>query len=292
MNGLRFWVLILVVWLPLMVLVEHALVPPAYQHNMLLILLSTVAVVLLTPKPLPNRLMLFGFVLAIITVSILQNGIADELRDPFLTSTRVGAIIVTALIAHRINTSLFEIERAIAAFAFTDFSPLPAAFSDAQSQMYRELQRARHHERPLSLVMLQIDEQTMTSVIPQVVEEVRQSIERKFVLSKVARILDDNLPRFHSFALRQECFVAAMPETTTGEANDLIQHIGHLAAKDLGLTLYCGVATLSEDATTFEELVERAEQRMTQARAEQQASDPRQLLFALETPSAEQQAES
>ncbi len=282
MNGLRIWVLTLVVWLPLMVSIEHALVPPPYQHNILLFLLSTVAVVLLTPKPLPNRWVLFAFVLAFITLGILQNGIQDELENPFLTSTRVGAIILTGLIAHRININLFEIERAVTAFTFTDFSPLPTAFSDAQTQMYRELQRARHHERPLSLVMLQIDEKSMCSTIPRVIEEVRKSMEKKFVLAKVAHVLDDNLPRFHSFALHKDCFVAAMPETTAVQAAELIQTIGIIAENNLGLTLYSGVASLSDEATTFEALVELAKQKMIQSRIQHEAADPHQLHFPIE----------
>jgi hypothetical protein len=283
--------LILVVWLPLMVSVEHAIVPAVYQHNILLFLLSTVAVVLLTPKPLPNRLVMFGFVLAFITIGILQNGIADEMKSPFLTVIRVGAIMLTAVIAHQINVHLYEVEQAVAALAFTDFSPWPNAFSDAQTTMYRELQRARHHERPLSLVVIQIDDASMKMEIPKVAEEIRLSMTKKFMLAKVAHVLDDNLPRFHSFALRDNCFIAAMPETTTEEASELIQSIGAIAATNLGLTLYSGVASLSSDATTFEALVDLAEQKMNQARTTQHATDPRQLLFPMESSSVEQQAE-
>ena len=289
MNGLRFWVLILVAWLPLMVSVEHALVPPDYQHNILLFLLSTVAVVLLTPKPLPNRWILFAFVVAFIAIGMLHNGIQDEIKNPFLTATRVGAIFLTGLIAHQINLHLYEIERAIAAFAFTDFSPLPTAFSDAQPQMYRELQRARHHERPMALVVLEIDEKSMSSAIPKVVEEVCQQLEKKFVLAKVAHVLDDNLPRFHALALRKDCFIAAMPETTATEAGELMHAIGAIAAKDLGIRLYSGVASLSEDAATFEALVEVAEEKLRHARATEPA-DARQLVFQMETPAVNSQA--
>lgn len=291
MNGLRLWVLILVVWLPLTVSLEHALVPAGYQHNILLFLLSTVAVVLLAPKPLPNRLVMFGFVLAFITIGILQDGIEDELKTPFVTITRVSAIMLTAVIAHRINVHLYEVEQAIAALAFTDFSPLPNSFSDAQSTMYRELQRARHHERPLSLVVIQVGEDAMDQAMPKVAEEMRQSMIKKFMLAKVAHVLDDSLPRFHSFALHKNCFIAAMPETTAEEASDLIQSIGTTAATDLGLTLYSGIASLSNEATTFEALVDLAEQKMNQARASQHTTDPRQLLFPMEPPSVEQQAE-
>jgi GGDEF domain-containing protein len=291
MNGLRLWVLVLVVWLPLMVSIEHSLVPAAYQHNILLFLLSTVTVVLLAPKPLPNRYVLLGFVLAFIGVGILQNGIEDELRNPFLTATRVGAIVLTGLIAHQINIHLYEIERAISAFAFTDFLPWPVTFSDAQTQLYRELQRARHHERPLSLVVLQVDAESMKTAIPRVAEEVRQSMAKRFVFAKFAQVLDDNLPRFHSFALRDDCFIAAMPETTASEAAELIQSIGAIAARDIGLTVYAGVASLSDEATTFEALVELAEQKMAHARTVQQSTDPRQLLFPIDPPSVERQAE-
>jgi GGDEF domain-containing protein len=291
MNGLRFWVLVLVVWLPLMVAVEHALVPAAYQHNILLLLLSMVAVVLLTPKPLPNRWVLFAIVGAFIGVAMLYNGIEDEIENPFLTSTRVTAILLTGWIAHQINLQLYKIERAIAAFALTDYSPLPTDFADAQPQIYRELQRARHHERPLALVVMQLDEKSATAALPKVVEEVCQSLERKLLLAKVARILDDKLPRFHAVALRKDCFVAAMPETSAAEARELMQGVSAAAATSLNLTLYSGVASLADDANTFETLVELAEQKMYEARTARQSADPRQLLFPMEPSSVEPQAE-
>ena len=291
MNGLRLWVLILVVWLPLMVSIEHAMVPAVYQHNILLFLLSTVAVVLLAPKPLPNRLVMFGFVLAFVTIGILQNGVADEMRSPFLTVIRVGAIMLTAVIAHQINVHLYEVEKAVSALAFTDFSPWPNAFSDAQTAMYRELQRARHHERPLSLVVIEVDETTMEMEIPKVADEIRHSMTKKFMLAKVAHVLDDNLPRFHTFALRDNCFIAAMPETTAEEASELLQSIGALTATNLGLTIYSGIASLSTEATTFEALVDLAEQKVKLARTSQHPTDTRQMLFPIEPSSVEQQVE-
>src|SRR5690606_7848010 len=117
------------------------------------------------------------------------------------------------------------------------------------------------------------------------------SMTKKFMLAKVAHVLDDNLPRFHTFALRNNCFIAAMPETTAEEASELIQSIGAMTTTNLGLTLYAGIASLSNEATTFEALVEMAEQKMTQARKSQSQTDPRQLLFPIESSSVEQQAE-
>jgi hypothetical protein len=291
MAGLRFWVLILVIWLPLVVSLEHSLVPVIYQHNTLLFLLSAVATVLLAPKPLSTRLIMFGLVLAFITTGILQNGIQDELRNPFLTITRLGAILLTAVIAHQINAHLYAVEEAIVAVAFTDFSPWPSKFTDAQSAMYRELQRARHHARPLSVLAVQVDERTMSLEMPKVAEEVRQSMGQKFMLAKVARVLDDHLPRFHSFALHNNWFIATMPETTEEEAAELIDSIGLIAVNELGVTLYSGVASLSDDTTTFEALVELAEQKMDQARVDKRPSDMQQLLFPLDPPSSGHKAE-
>lgn len=267
MNSLRIWVLALVVWLPLMVSVEHTLVLQEYRHNILLFLLCTVAVVLMAPKPLHTRLTVFGLVIAFIAIGILQNGIGDELENLYLTATRIGAIFVTGLIAHQINTHLYRVEEAITAYALSDVAPLPAAFSDAQVGMYRELQRARHHGRPLSLVMLKIDEEEQEQAIPEVAEELRQSMVHKFMLAKLARILNDHLPRFHSFALRDDAFIAALPETSAAEASDLIASLGVLAARELGVTVHAGIASLSDEMTTFESLVDVAEARMKHAQS-------------------------
>jgi GGDEF domain-containing protein len=284
MNNLRIWILALVVWLPLTVFVEHTLVLPQYRHNILLFLLSTVAVVLLSPKPLPTRLTIFGFVLAFIATGILQNGYADELENLYLTGTRIGAIMVTGLIAHQINTHLYQVEEAIANLALSDYLPLPAHFADGQTAMYREMQRARHHGRPLSLVMLQMDEPSQQAALPQVAEELRRSMVKKFLLAKVAAVLNDHLPRFHSFALRQDCFVAALPETTSAEALELMRAVNSITSAEVGVTLHAGVASLSDEITTFGSLLELAEERLHQAEAGAGTGGDMQAIF--ETPYA------
>jgi GGDEF domain-containing protein len=154
--------------------------------------------------------------------------------------------------------------------------------------MYRELQRARHHERPLSLIVLEVDDSSMSVAIPAVAEEIRKSMEKKIMLARVARILDDNLPRFHTFALRNNCFIAAMPETTEEEAAEIIHSVALIAAKDLGVTISSGVAALSDNATTLETLVDLAESKLHEAQVRQSPTDPRQMRLTLESPSRQQ----
>jgi hypothetical protein len=101
----------------------------------------------------------------------------------------------------------------------------------------------------------------MNAAVPRLTQEVRETMVRKFIMTKIAEVLDDNLPQFDPVALRDNSFVAILPEATAVEADAIAKTIVEAVEEQLGISLCTGIATLPSDAQTFEELVAAAESR-------------------------------
>lgn len=260
MNRLQLWILLLVVWLMALVVIELTFAPATIPVDLLLFVLLAVGVGLsfAAQQPKTYGLILTMLILAFLITKAFLVGVPNQVEAFYLMATQAGALVLTGLIAQQVGVLVQSFGVMLDGGAFNNGAPLPAAFSDAQSMMYRELQRARHHERPLSIVMLQVDKGAMQAAIPTIAAEVQQAMMARYILSKVAQILDEELPNFDPVALRDNCFIAVLPEANAADAAETAQRLSAAIAAQTGLKLQAGTATLLDEAMTFEELIESA----------------------------------
>jgi GGDEF domain-containing protein len=248
-----------------LVVIELTFAPTAIPFDLLLFVLLAAGVGLFFAARQPHRysLTLILLIIAFLLTKTLLSGAPRQIEAFYFMATQVGSIALTGLIAHQVGVRLQSFEAVINAVALSSATPLPASFTDAQAVMYREIQRARHHERPLSVVMLQVDKGAMQSAIPTISAEVQQAMMARYILSKVAQILDEELPNFDPVALRDNCFIAVLPEATAADAAETVQRLRSVIEAQTGLQMQCGTATLLDEAMTFEELIESARAKLT-----------------------------
>ncbi|MDH4187387.1 MAG: hypothetical protein OEV08_10340, partial [Nitrospira sp.] len=142
---------------------------------------------------------------------------------------------------------------------------LPEPFSTGQGEMYREVRRARHHQRPLTLMAIGVEERSIRVALDRMVQEVQQAMMKQYVLSGVARTLCDELEDYSIIAQRNDHFLALLPEVTPGKSRDLIERLRRAVSEQVGVALQIGIASFPEDAVTFESLVEKAVEEMDPA---------------------------
>ena len=264
MNGLRFWILVLLAWLIVLIAIEHPAVSIALRLNAYIFVAITVIMTLIMPKlKQPHyAFLLGGLTISFVAVEVFQSREFGQVGSFYLITTYTCAVILTGLIARRVSGRIADLEGAISQLTFNHIGEPPTSFKDAQGVMYQELQRARRFERPLSVVMLRLDRDSMQAALPRIVRDVQRSLMKEFVLAKVARSLDNNLERFNMIALRDDCFVAILPETNSGDAEKTALRLQEAVEKDLNIQLHSGTASVPGDAITFEALIEQAEQRI------------------------------
>lgn len=179
-----------------------------------------------------------------------------------LTVTEVCVIAVTITLAHLVSSGLSEFENAIAHISIGQVDTLPKSFSTGQDEMYREMTRARHHERPLALVAVGIEKNSIQVALDRMVQETQQAMMKQYVLSDVAKRLCDELENYDVIARSNDHFLILLPEVTSEQLDSIVERLTTVVSEQVGVALQIGTASFPEDALTFESLVERAVKEM------------------------------
>lgn len=272
MKQLRFWIIILGIWLTFFFNIERIAL---YELGANLIRSDTyifVAGIGLAALILP-RLSNLGFtaLLAAATSLFLVLWYTDQgwekdvsLSYSHLNSTilltliQINAIIITGLLARHITRSLSEVEETIANIIFNRIGRKAPAFVDEQQGMYQEIRRASRYHRPLVVMAMEIDPASLEQALPQVAKEVQQAMIEEFARARLAKILDDTMHDFDTIALRDNYFIAVLPETSTENAPFIAQRLGKVVKEKTGISLKIGTACFPDEALTFDGLVEQA----------------------------------
>jgi GGDEF domain-containing protein len=179
-----------------------------------------------------------------------------------LTVTEICVIVVTTLLACWVSSGVDEFESAIAHITIGQVDSLPKSFATGQAEMYREMRRARHHQRPLALMAIGVEEKSIQVALDRMVHEAQQGMMKRYVLSDVARTLCDELEDYNIIAQSSDHFLVLLPEVTSEQLGDLSGRLYSALSDRLGVTLRIGSASFPEDAVTFKSLVEKAVEEM------------------------------
>ncbi len=185
-----------------------------------------------------------------------------------LTVTEICILAVTIILVRWVSNGLGEFEEAVVHITIGQHDRLPESFSTSQGEMYRELRRARHYQRPLALMAIGVEKKSMEVAVDRMVQEVQQAMVREYVLSDVAKKLVDGLEDYNVIARRNEHFLILLPEVSSNDLPALVARLRQAMAEQTGVTLQIGCSSFPEDAVTFDSLVEQAVKAMDGKREE------------------------
>ena len=260
MKKLRFWITILIIWLIFFFNIERLNSPVNIRSYTYVFAAIAVVVALAVPKVrwLPYLVLLIIPVPLFLWYKGLWSGEAIWGKALPLTVTQVSAIVLTGLISIQISYGLREFEQLINNLTMGYVGKLPKTFSETQDKMYRELKRARRYQRPLSVITLKVDKESVQVALPKLTEEVQQAMMNEYVLAGITRILDENVSDFGTIALQNNHFIVVLPETSDAEVPFVAQNLEKAVRENLEIKLVTGMASFPNEAITFESLVEQA----------------------------------
>ena len=259
MKRMRFLIAVLIIWLFVFYNIER-LSEPINITRVAYILVPFMAVLTILVSRL--RRVLLG-VLLVGPIPIVL-GLRAWLRYGIwgtaipLTVTEICVITLTTILARWVSNGLSEFESAIANITIGQVGKLPEPFSTGQGQMYREVRRARHYQRPLTLMAVGVEEESVRVALDRMVQEVQRAMMKQYVLSGVSKTLCNELADYNIIAQRNDHFLALLPEVKPEKLTDLIERLRRAVSERVGVTLQIGTASFPEDAMTFESLVEKA----------------------------------
>ena len=260
MTRLRFWTIILIIWLILLFNIERINSPINIQAYTYIFVALTAVFTLMLPRLRWLSywtLILFSIVVFLLVKVFWHQHMIWGTALP-LTVTQVSIILLTGSISRQINSGLRDLEDVISGITFNRIGSLPKTFSEMQDSIYKELRRARRYQRPLSVVTLRVDQDSFHRALPEMIKTVQQAMMREYVFANVSRILDENMDDFDTITLRDNNFVLILPEKTSDEARLVAQQLQEVIHEEMNITLQTGLANFPDEAITFETLIEKA----------------------------------
>lgn len=164
--------------------------------------------------------------------------------------------------AHQLALQISHAESIMDALALSAF---PNRARDIESENQRikiELTRSRRYHRPLSVVVIQTESDD-EKITREMLKSVQQDLLSRFTSARVGQIVDDRI-RQTDLVLRdyQGRFIVLCPETDFDNAALLATRIAQAIKERTSLRVLWGVAAFPEEALTFEDLLQKARERL------------------------------
>ena len=175
-----------------------------------------------------------------------------------VTIVETCAIILTTLLLLWVRNAIQEFESAVADITMGHRDKVIETATEGQSILYREVRRARNHQRPLVLMAVAVDENSIKGAVDRMVKEAQQSVIRQFTLANVSKTLCEKLEDCDIVVQTNNHFLVVLPETKPDDLPGLIERLRKQVADQVGVELKFGTASLPQDGFTFEGLVDKA----------------------------------
>lgn len=275
MTQLRYLFAFATVWFFGLYNIERLAAPINIASFVYVFVAASALLIILLPRlqKLPRH-WLAALVLVIFLGLKLQLGYGIIGQQLPLTVTEICAIGVTIFLALQIGQRLEELRAVVTNLTIGQAGAGTQPFEEGQGQIYREIRRARRHQRPATLLAISIAEdvtgastERFNQDVPlrRFINEIQQELVDKYTQTRVAELLIDQFEDSAVITKRDDHFVTLLPETNHEEAAEIINQLQNTLTEKMGLQLKVGVSTFPDEAVTFENLLERAEAKMTGA---------------------------
>ena len=185
-----------------------------------------------------------------------------------ITIVEVCAITVTVALAHQIAFRLHGIENASAGMISDDPNRQPLTLETAQSAMYREVRRARQHDRPLAVLAVASTGQSVNATQERLLRELERELLDKYTNARIADLLAKETSDHGIVTQSNRHFLVLLPETDRQAAEEIVQQLNTSVKTALGLKLRIGVSTFPDEEVTLVGLLQRAEASMRERSGE------------------------
>jgi GGDEF domain-containing protein len=206
--------------------------------------------------------LLFWAVVYIALLQLINRNYSANKGELAVIALEFMMLEVGVWFAHQLASQISHAESIMDALALSAF-PNRARDIDSESQRIKiELTRSRRYHRPLSVVMIE-SESDDEKLIREAFKNIQHDLMSRFTSARVGQIIDDRV-RQTDLVLRdyQGRFIVLCPETDLPNASLLATRISQAIKERTSLRVLWGVAAFPEEALTFEDLLQKARQRL------------------------------
>ena len=263
MKSLRIRVLLLVLWLVVFFGSQLAFEPIGLHRITCLFVGGAVILLLVVPwwNRFPGWLVGLASGLALVTVKAMLGELLNGTPMVYLI-TEVSFVAVSTILAQWVGQSIHEFETEVVKISVGNHTNSQDRVHYGREILYREVRRARNHQRPLTLLSIDVDPKSINFELSKIMEEAQSALKKQVVLSSISQILCGRLEDCDIVVQDHNRFLAVLPEITPDDLPILVARLQQQAADQAGVKLQIGTASLPNDGFTLEGLIEKASDNM------------------------------
>jgi GGDEF domain-containing protein len=208
--------------------------------------------------------LLFWAVVYIVLLQLINRNYSANKGELPVVALEFMMLEMGVWFAHQLAVQISHAESIMDALALSAF---PNRARDIESENQRikiELTRSRRYHRPLSIVIIQSESED-EKLTREAFKNIQHDLMSRFTSARVGQIIDDRV-RQTDLVLRdyKGRFIVLCPETDFSNAALLAKRIAQAIKERTSLRVLWGVAAFPEEALTFEDLLQKARERLTE----------------------------
>lgn len=170
-------------------------------------------------------------------------------------------VIGTAFLSYRLGKGLHELQQTIELVTMDSVGGRLHGLEESQDRLFVELDHSLRTERPLSLILMAVDTSDNKQHNDHFLQEMQRSLIQRYVLTSTARGIMRYLRKTNLVVadLDPSRLIIIAPETNAQDAHALSERIKAVIHERFEMSPQTGVATIPDDALTFEDLRSVAE---------------------------------
>jgi GGDEF domain-containing protein len=167
--------------------------------------------------------------------------------------------------AFRLAFQISHAESVMDALALGAFPNRVKDIAAEGTRIKTEFTRSRRYRRPLSVLVLQVDYAEKIEA-REVVKSIQLDLMNRFTLARISQIIDDRV-RQTDLVMKDHRghFLLLCPETELASVLLLAKRIEQAIKEQMNLKAIHGAASFPAEALTFDDLMQRANERLAQA---------------------------
>jgi GGDEF domain-containing protein len=184
--------------------------------------------------------------------------------NTYVTGIALAFVTLTFLLSTWVGRALDEFQHAVEALTLPDLGSRVRTLREAEETLELELAGSRRSQRSLSLIVLQIDMANLHLMAHRLIQDMQRAMMRRYAFATVAHVLTQRLRRTDLIVedRRTGRLMIVAPDTAADAATTLCERLTEQIRKQTGLTTSFGVADFPQQALTFEEMVNIADQQL------------------------------
>jgi len=264
MKQMRWRTILLVLWLTLLFNIERLDFDKGSPFNLAssVYVLAAATVVLFLLVPLRRRHMYLASLAVLATYAAFKGLHLSTFFTgvhKYLTITEVVALLITAGLTWWMSQALHDFREAVEAISMPEGRAQLLSYDKVQERIRAEMGRARRHQRPISVAMIELDPSTFEAALHQAVRDAQAAMIERYVQVRLGVFLSKQVRGTDVIAHQPEGgrFLLLAPETPSDQTTGMLRRLAREVEDQMGIRFRYSIADFPNGALTSEELLRK-----------------------------------